>query len=333
MPNLTFRGQIVIVGLMSLFSSAFADVPSRSEFLGNDRMPYAAFDRLPHIPITVENATLQLGFAPGDLSLSQDQVRTWVAHSATVVAHYYGRFPVNAVRILIVPVDGRGVRGGTTWAYRGAAIRLALGSQATEGDLKSDWTIVHEMVHLALPDMDERHRWLSEGLATYVEPIARVQSGDLTAESIWADMARDMPKGLPQSGDRGLNNTPTWARTYWGGALFCLVAEVEIRKETSNRFGLRDAMRGVLAAGGNHEVDWPVDRIFAAADKATGTHVMTTLYTQMGEKPFAPDLEKLWRDLGVVRQSDGNVVFDDSAPLASLRKTITMQSSSVSASR
>lgn len=300
-----------------------APLPVAAEFLNQNRMPYDAFDRLPHTAIVLKSATLQLGIAPGQLALSPERVRSWVEHSATVVADYYGRFPVASARILIVPVDGRGVRGGTTWAYRGAAIRLLLGSQATEDDLKEDWMIVHEMVHLALPDMDDKQRWLSEGLATYVEPIARAQAGDLTDESIWAAMARDMPKGLPQSGDRGLNNTPTWARTYWGGALFCLLADVEIRKQTDNRFGLQDALRGVLAGGGNHEVDWPVDRIFSVADKATGTHVLTAMYAQSGENPFSPNLENLWRDLGVKVKPGGNVVFDDAAAMASIRKSIT----------
>ena len=128
-----------------------AQAPTASDFLGQNRMPYDAFDRLPHTPIVVKNATLQLGIAPGKLALSPDRIRSWVEHSATVVASYYGQFPVASVRILVVPVDGRGVRGGTTWAYRGAAIRLLLGSQASEDDLKEDWIIVHEMVHLALP--------------------------------------------------------------------------------------------------------------------------------------------------------------------------------------
>lgn len=304
-------------------AGAMAQEPARSEFIGNDRMPYAAFDRLPHTPIHVANATLLLGFAPGDLALPHERIQTWIEHSATIVAKFYGRYPVDAARILIVPVEGGGVRGGTTWAYRGAAIRLAVGSRATNGDLEQDWMIVHEMVHLALPDMDERHRWLSEGLATYFEPIARVQSGDLTAATIWADMMRDMKKGLPQSGDRGLNNTPTWARTYWGGALFCLVADVQIREQTRNRLGLQDAMRSVIAAGGNHETDWPVDRIFAVADAATGTKVLATLYAKMGDRPFAPDLEKLWRDLGISQREDGGVAFDDTAPLAPLRVAIT----------
>jgi hypothetical protein len=43
-------------------------------------------------------------------------------------------------------------------------------------------------------------------------------------------MMRDMPKGLPQAGDQGLDNTDTWGRKYWGGAMFCLMADIEIRR-------------------------------------------------------------------------------------------------------
>jgi len=152
-----------------------------------------------------------------------------------------------------------------------------------------------------------------------------VQAGDLTAEKIWGDMVRDMPKGLPQAGDRGLDHTPTWGRTYWGGAMVCLLADVEIRKETNNAKGLQQALRGILDAGGDHEKDWndwPIKRIFSVGDKATGTAVLADLYKKMRAKPYAPDLDALWRELGVSVQ-EGKVVFDDSAPLASIRRAIT----------
>ncbi|MDR3386551.1 MAG: hypothetical protein P4L92_05815 [Rudaea sp.] len=301
--------------------SAVAQTPS--EFLGGEGMPYAAFDRLQHTDIHVGGAIVRVGFAPGDLALSKAQVLAWIEHSAKVVSGYYGRFPVASMRLLIVPVDGTGVRGGTTWGYHGAATRLLLGNRASEDDLKQDWMIVHEMVHLALPQIDRRHNWLSEGLATYIEPIARVQAGDLTAESIWAAMVRDMPKGLPKPADQGLDRTPTWGRTYWGGAMFCLFADIGIRRQTADRHGLQDAMRGVLAAGGNHEVDWPIERVLAAADKAVGVPVMTKLYADWATKPVAPDLDALWNELGIVHDASGSASFDDRKPLAKLRASIT----------
>ena len=295
---------------------------AQSEFLGGQGMPYEAFDRLPSTDIEMTGGVIRLAFAPGRLALPKATIVEWVTRSAKAITTYYGRYPVKSARVLIVPVAGERVQGGTTWGYRGGAIRIKLGSDATEDDLRRDWIMVHEMVHLALPDMSERTNWLSEGLAVYIEPIARVQSGDLPAKGVWAAMVRDMPKGLPGIWDKGLDNTSSWASTYWGGALFCLLADVEIRKATGNKLGLQDAMRGVLADGGNHETRWPISRILAAGDKATGTDTLTRLYEKMGQAMFRPDIDALWRELGV-RAGEGGVEFDDRAPLAAIRTAIT----------
>ena len=295
---------------------------AQSAFLQADRMPYDAFDKLPKTDLEVGGGAIHVAFAPGDIALPRQKILHWIATSARAVSTYYGRFPVRSLKLLLVPVDGARVRGGTTWGYRGAAIRVLLGRDSGEEDLRQDWIMVHEMVHLALPDMEERYSWLSEGLAVYVEPIARVQAGDLAAKDIWQAMVRDMPKGLPQAGDQGLDNTDSWGRKYWGGALFCLLADIGIRKATGNRLGLQDAMRGVLAAGGNHEVDWPIGRILATADKAVGLDVLTRLHDEMGPRPVTPDLDALWRDLGITTR-DGSIQFDDTAPLAAIREAIT----------
>jgi hypothetical protein len=311
---------IVVALLLPSVLSFYAN--AQSEFLRTNGMPYEAFDRLAKTDLDAPGGVVHAAFAPGDFALPKERIFDWIKTSAKAVSTYYGRLPVKSVKLLLVPVDGSRVRGGTTWGYRGAAIRVVFGRNSSEDDLRRDWVMVHEMVHLALPDMAERYNWLSEGLAVYIEPIARAQVGDLTAKEIWYAMMRDMPKGLPQIGDEGLDNTDTWGRKYWGGAIFCLLADVEIRKRTGNRFGLQDAMRGVLAAGGNHEVDWSIDHILATADKAVGVDVLTRLHNEMGGKPVAPDLDGLWRDLGV-RAQGGSVEFDDTAPLAAIRTAIT----------
>jgi hypothetical protein len=310
----------------AMLLGVYASTPAvaQSEFLG-ERFPYDAFDRLPATPIHVGGGTLNVAFAPDGIDLPRDAIMDWLTTSAKAVTVYFGKFPVASARVLVVPVPGSGVQGGTTYGHRGAATRLVVGSEVTQAELADDWKAVHEMTHLALPDVKDSHLWLAEGIATYVEPVARVEAGNLTAEKIWGDMLRDMPKGLPQKGDRGLDYTPTWGRTYWGGAMFCLLADVEIRKQTNNAKGLQQALRGILDAGGDHEQDWstwPIRRIFSVGDRATGTTVLTDLYNKMRAKPYAPDLDALWRELGVSVQS-GKVVFDDSAPLAAIRRAIT----------
>jgi hypothetical protein len=272
--------------------------------------------------IRLADATIEITFTGDAAGMDRHEVQEWVAASANAVQSYYGRFPVRHLRIRIEAGEGRGAKSGTTYAYNGALIRVGVGRYSDSADLKRDWIMTHEMVHLAMPEFSDRHAWLEEGLATYVEPIARVQVGQLTDEKIWRDMLQDMPKGLPAAGDQGLDNTHTWGRTYWGGALFYLLADVRIRERTGNRAGLQDALRAIVANGGNVEVSWDVRKTLALGDKATGTNVLTELYDEMRATPVVPDLAQLWQRLGVKLSRDG-VEFDDAAPLAAIRHAIT----------
>jgi hypothetical protein len=276
--------------------------------------------------IHVGGAEIQLDFSAGSTDLPQQQVVKWIENSARAVATYYGKFPVPRERILVVFVEGgRGVNGGTTWGDVGgfpAMTRIHVGQHTTQQDLDNDWMMTHEMVHTAFPSMEDKHHWIEEGLATYVEPIARVQAGFLTPEKIWSDMVRDMPQGNPGTFDRGLDRTHTWGRTYWGGAQFCLLADVMIRKETHNQKGLQDALRGIVAAGGTIDKEWPITKAFEVGDHATGTHVLTGLYNQMGDTAKPVDLDALWKDLGIESAPSG-IRFDDKAPSAAIRQAIT----------
>jgi hypothetical protein len=273
--------------------------------------------------LQIGSSKIEVGFGPGAFDLPRESILAWIAKAAHAVAHYYGVFPVPVTRVRVYFSDSEsGPFGGRTWGSDPPLTRISLGSHTTQRQLDMDWLMTHEFVHLAFPDVAEEHHWIEEGIATYVEPIARVQIGDLTPEKIWADMLRDMPKGEPQAFDRGLDHTHTWARTYWGGALFCLLADVRIRERTNNRKGLEDALRGIRDAGGTIEQDWPVERAFQTGDQASGTSVLTKLYADMKNKPVYVGLNKLWRELGV-NQCHDLVCLTDNAPLAQIRKSIT----------
>jgi hypothetical protein len=252
---------------------------------------------------------------------NRDAITHWIDTSARAVAAYYGAFPVPRVHLVVVETEGRGVSRGTAFPMDGGTLRVAVGRSATADELARDWVMTHEMIHLGFPSLAERHHWLEEGLATYVEPLARIRIGNVTALEMWRDLVRDMPKGLPQEGDRGLDHTPTWGRTYWGGALFCLLADVTIHERTSNRKGLVDALRAIAKAGGTIAAEWSIDRVIATGDAATGVPVLRELYDRMKDAPAPVDLDDLWRRLGVRRQGE-SVVLDDAAPLAAVRRAI-----------
>jgi hypothetical protein len=275
--------------------------------------------------LRVGEATLQVDIAAGALDLPHDQVTHWVETAARAVSTYYGRFPVASARILIEPIAARrGALHGTTWGHVGgfpAFTRIELGEYTRQQDLADDWRMTHELVHMAFPSVADQHLWLEEGIATYVEPVARVQIGTLTQARVWGDMMREMPKGEPEALTSGLDRSHSWGSTYWGGALFCLVADVRIREQTGNRKGLEDALKGIVAAGGTIDQEWPLERALAAGDKATGTTVMSDLYKQMGQARMPVDLDALWSKLGVgLRQ--GKVTLDEHAPKAAIREAI-----------
>ena len=276
--------------------------------------------------LQVGGSTLQVEFATGALDLSDDVVMKRIETAAHAVTMYYGGFPVPRTRIFIVPVaDRSGVVQGTTWGDVGdwpAFTRIRLGQHTSPQELAADWTITHELVHLAFPSLPDDQHWMEEGLATYIEPIARVQTGELPAKQIWSDMLDGMRKGEPQPGDEGLDRTHTWGRTYWGGALFCLVADVEIRVATGNRKGLEHALRAIVAAGGTIDHDWPLTRALEIGDNATGTHVLTQQYRKWSTSPAPVDLEKLWQQLGV-QHSGSDVELSASATYAKIRDAIT----------
>ncbi len=254
--------------------------------------------------------------------LPRSALEKWVRQSARVVRHYYGRFPVARLHVALIPVPGKGVKNGKALAFDDAVINVRIGIDSDRQDLLDDWIMVHEMIHFALPRVPRRHHWIEEGLAVYVESVARANVGDLVPRFVWAGFVKGMPYGLPGDGDNGLDNTPTWGRTYWGGALFCLLADVEIRKRTDNRKSLRDGLRAIVEQDLSMLDERPVLELFRIADAATGTSVLTDLYHHHRDTARNVDLDALWRSLGV-KPHGRAVEFDATAPLRHIRESIT----------
>jgi len=271
--------------------------------------------------LTISGSQVEVDFAGGEFGERAALILPWVQRSGAIVAGYYGRFPVKHLTLALKAEAGEGVHGGKTFANPDAYIRVGVGREVSAAQLLTDWVLVHEMTHLALPDSGEEHAWLSEGIATYVEGIARVQAGNRTELDVWSEELSSMPRGLPQAGDAGLDHTHTWGRTYWGGAMFCLLADVEIHRRTHNTRGLQDALRAILASSGGLSADWPIARVLARGDEAVGVPVLEELYARYRDAAPAPDLAQLWGQLGV-ESAGGSVRLNDAAALADIRRAI-----------
>lgn len=268
---------------------------------------------------------VNLIIAPG-LSLSDESIVRWAKTELDLVTQYMGRLPSDSMSVFVLPGTA-GVMRGKTLGGGGASVLVRVGTAVSEATLMDDWVLCHELIHVAFPSTERSQPWFFEGLASYVEPIVRARGGLLSKEKFWKDLVDGLPQGLPAPGDQGLEHDDSWGRTYWGGSLYFLLADLAIRERTGGTRSLEDAVRAVVASGGNVESFTPLRRVLEVGDHATGTKVLEELYDRLARKPGTEDLAALWNRLGVVR--DGATVrFDDGAPRAALRNAVPAARSS-----
>ncbi len=283
---------------------------------------FSAFGALQVAEVPAGDTTVLLGVAPDRLGLSAEQARDWIATSAGAIASYYrGHLPARHTLVLLMKGSGNNTRGETLGGG-GPAVLVRASELVNPSTTHDDWVVTHELFHANFPDLGRDHAWLSEGLATYLEPVARVRVGLISKEKFWRDLIDGLPQGLPQAGDRGLEHTRTWGRTYWGGALFCLVVDVTLRDKTGNRHSLDDVLLAIGKTGATDDAFWDIQQVLDAGARATGTTVVQQLYDELAQRPGNVDLSNLFARLGVHAKGD-SVVFDDSAPLAKIRASIT----------
>ena len=272
--------------------------------------------------LVVAGATIEVDSPAAPFTHGADPIREWVQRSADIVAAYYAGFPVRRLRLQLRALPEEGVHGGQTFADPDAFIRVGVGREVTRTQLMADWVLVHEMTHLALPDTGEAHAWLSEGIATYVEGVARVQAGNRAETDVWAEELRAMPRGMPQPGDAG-----TRPHAHLGTHLLGRGDVLPDRGRHDPRAHRQPPGSAGCAAGGaarqaaDCRRDWPIERVLRTADAAVGVNVLEELYAKYADAPVTPDLAQLWSRLGVERDGD-SVRLDDSAPLAAVRRAI-----------
>lgn len=319
MPRFSPRTLIAPLLCLSL-AACGATMPSRPQSAAPKPAARAkqGYDGRLRLRLSHASLAVRLGRPRG--ALSRRALIAWVRRAAIMVSDYCGgRFPVREVEVDIVTRPWGRLGWGQHWG--GRHVMAMAGGRTSLRGLRRDWVLVHEMLHLAFPRLPRRQRWMREGLSTYLETVVRARSGILSEREVWAKWYDSMPLGLARRGDRGFDITPSWRSTYWGGALFWLRVDVELRRSTDGRVSIRDLVRRLLSVGGNATQRWSVERLLRQADALTGTHVMSALYDDMARRPSTVDLDALFAELGVAPSARG-VRLDDRAPLAAIRRAM-----------
>ena len=210
---------------------------------------------------------------------------------------------------------GRTVSGG------GESVMVEVGRDVDPRKLFNDWVLVHELVHTGMPYLRGRATWFMEGAATYVEPVIRARAGWKSEAEAWKEWIDNMPRGADAFA-RGLGSA-SGRENYWAGALFMLMADIDIRRQSNGARGLEDCLRGALWAGFDGSRRATLAEYAVPCDAATGTKAVSALAERYINAGNPVDLAAYWKELGVALE-DGKIVLDDTAPLARWRKMIVM---------
>src|ERR1700751_507462 len=201
MPQLFEKKTILVLAAAACGALGLLALPRRGEERNGAQMQLQL-----QLQLSAKGSQIDVEVGRGQLAVSQQELKRWVQDAADAIVAYYGRFPAQHLTLKIEPSAGHGIRGGKTFGRGGGLIIIHVGSQAVASELAADWMMTHEMGHLTFPSMADAHHWIEEGIATYVEPIARIQAGQMDAHEMWRDLVRDMPKGQPEAGDKGLDH-------------------------------------------------------------------------------------------------------------------------------
>lgn len=287
--------------------------------------PHVVLGEFTHKSLDLAGGHIDVAIGEGKRGVRDEDLMAWIREGAQDVVGLLGRFPVARLQVIVAIGGPYAVGSAVTMGMGGASIFVVVGERTRKADLLRDWVMTHEMLHVALPNMGYQKRWMEEGLSTYLEPLLRARRGRFEPRQMWAEFVRAMPQGLPQEGDQGLDRTFTWGRRYWGGALFWLHVDLEIRRRTEGARSLDDVLRAVLAQGGSVALRWDVAQLALVAENATGVPVLREIYDEWSMRPVSPDLAALWTSLGVRSTKTDQVTFDDDAPLAGIRRDLTVK--------
>ena len=257
----------------------------------------------------------------------------WVRASANNVELAYGRFPNPAAKIVVIPSannswgSNSSVIFGRVTRSKGETVELFVNPERPIEEYYESWVATHEFSHLMLPLLHERHRWISEGFASYYQNVLMSRAGHYSAETAWSELSAGFERGQAsrpelspnEAGRAGMRSARM--KIYWSGAAIALLADVELRKRSDGAESLDTVLGKLQSCCLPSRRQWSGPRLFERLDSFVDEPVFMPLYRKYANERGFPDLQPVLADLGVLQ--DGNdVTLSEDAPLSNIRRAI-----------
>lgn len=279
-------------------------------------------------PVHVPGAVLRFALLYGTPAPDRAAIRNWVQEGATAVAGLYGRFPLAAPQVLVVPVgkDEEPVPWGQVLRGGGAAAHLFIDQTRSPADFRGDWVLVHELCHMLHPNMHDDGTWLAEGIATYYQNVLRARAGLLSEQQAWQKLHEGFQRGIAETKNRVSLKDATremmekhlFMRVYWSGAAIVLLGDLALRRDGKSLDLILSRFRDCCL---DDPRIWPAAEFMATLDRLAGTSVFMPLYRRFLDSDQFPDLSAAYDELGLDVEA-GKVVLTDEPAAVTLRRAL-----------
>ncbi|WP_233269105.1 hypothetical protein [Paraglaciecola sp. L1A13] len=167
-------------------------------------------------------------FSPAD----KDKLKQWIKVGVNATRDTLGVYPSRLIFHLVPKKSNQPVPWAYTRRDTPQRIYLHVDSRFQQEKFINDWTIYHEISHLAIPYLGGDYAWLAEGFASFMQyqvmANAKVLTGTIdenykkkiTPHLKW--FKSDLP---PATIARRLMSKRQYPSAYWGSAYFFVLAD------------------------------------------------------------------------------------------------------------
>lgn len=282
----------------------------------------------------IAGATLRIEVLPPVDEDKAAEIVEWLRSASGNISLVYGRFPNPSPRVVVIPTKSTRWGGDSAVSFGRVTrdgeerIEFYINPERPIEEFYDDWTATHEFSHLMLPLVRSRHKWISEGFASYYQNVLMSRVGRYTPLEAWERLHAGFERGRASRPEMSPNEAARSGvrrarmKIYWSGAAIALLADTALRERSGGKESLDVALDRLQQCCLPSRRTWSGPELFSKLDSLVAEPVFMPLYKRYANQAGFPDVGPTLRRLGV-EIDDDNARLADSAELASIRNAIS----------